>query len=318
MDQRIVAEQGRNEAGLPVRLVSRLTTEFALMNMQQSLRLVPGRLETSIVAQSLIRCALPQLVGPRGLMLPTSRPLIGSISSVARSFDRSPETIRRHVHLLTRKGFFAVERDGVRLSLLPDAGARTLVYLQRTHDNMLWLVEELDSWGVVRRRASRGDKGSSLERILRTALDLRLFAFETFHGPLGGWTSLSIWNALSGASVRHVTANRRLSSEYIQRSTPDSLRRPISVRALCSVSGLPYATVWRHLASLEEAGKVGRRGDGYVMLTGQLRTTDMEARVVQYVVSALSRVDRLLSEGLDPEDIPSLYIGPRPALVPLR
>lgn len=288
------------------------------MNLNLSLRLVPGRLETSIVAQALIRGALPELIGPDGPALPVSTPLIGSVSSVARSFERSPETIRRHVHTLAAQGFFTVEHDGVRLAASPEAGGRMLAYLRCMHDNMLWLVEQLDGWSLVKRRASTTQRAASLGLILRTALDLRLFGFDSFRGPIGGWTSMSLWNALSAVSVRHVTVNRRLSSMYIRRSTPDTLRRPASLRTLSTVSGLPYATVWRHLAALEASGKVGRKSDGYVMLTGQLLTSDIEARVAHYVRNTLDRVNTLVAKGVDPAAIPSLYIGGRPALVPVR
>ena len=303
---------------MPVRLVSRLTTELAFMNMNLSLRLVPGRFETSIVAQALFRCALPELIGADGPALPAGTPLIGSISSVARSFERSPETIRRHVQVLVGQGFFTVERDGVRLAPTAEAGGRVLAYLRCVNDNMLWLVEELDSWGLVKCRARKEQGAIPVKPILRAAMDLLLFGFEGFRGPLGGWTSLAVWNALSAASVRHVTLSRQLSSRFSQRSTPDSLRRPISLRALCAASGLPHATVWRHLAALEASGRVGRKGDGYVVLTGQLLTGDMEARVAHYVQPTLDRVNTLVARGLDPAAIPSLYIGGRPAPVPVR
>ena len=309
---------GQDDEGLPARLVSRLRSEFALSNLRLTLQLVPGRLEASIVAQALLQGALPVLTGAGGPALPAGTPLIGSISAVARSFERSPETMRRHVQVLARQGFFTVEHDGVRLAPSPEAGRRILSYLRDLHDNMLWLVEELDSWGLVTRRAPEGQEETLLGTILRTALDFRLFSFATFKGPIGGWTSMSLWNALSAASVRHVTVDRGLSGQFVQRSTPDALRRPISLRALCAVSGLPYATVWRHLVAMEADGTVGRKGEGYAILTGQLLTPDMEARVVQLVQSTLDRVDTLVARGLDSAVIPSLYFGGRPALVPVR
>lgn len=315
-----------------MRLVSRLTTEFALMNLRLSLRLLPGRLETSIVAQALLRGALPHLVGTHGPELPTATPLIGSVGSIARSFDRSPETMRRHVQVLVTEGFFVVEPGGVRLAPTSEAGSRILEYLRGVHDNMLWLVEELDSWGLVTRKMANAPgitisnpvaHGAHtqaippLALILRAALDLRLLGFDTFKG-VSSWTSLAVWNTLSAVSVRHITTNRQLCSLYRQRSTPDTLRRPISVRALSGVSGLPYATIRRHLADLELAGRVGRKGNGYVMLTGQLMTSDIERRVVAYVSNALDRVDTLVAKAIDPAAIPSMYIGARPVLVPVR
>lgn len=124
-----------------------------------------------------------------------------------------------------------------------------------------------------------------------------------------------MFNALSAASVRHVTRDRTLSSQFVVRSTPDALRRPISIRALSMLTGLPYATVWRHLSELERGGKVGRKDDGYVVLTEQLLTEQMEAWVTAYVRDALARVDRLVAAGLDPTTIPSSYFEQRPSLV---
>ena len=236
-----------------MRLVSRLTTEFALMNLRLSLRLVPGRLETSIVAQMLIRGALPELAGPGlagthgagGPALPAGTPLIGSISAVARAFGRPAETMRRHVQVLAGQGFFTVEHDGVRLAPSPEVGGRILAYLRDLHDNMLWLVEELGSWGLVTRQAPDGQEGTLLGSVLRTALDLRMFGYESFRASIASWTSMSVWNTLSAVSVRHITVDRELSGQLARRSTPDALRRPTSLRALCAVTGLPYATVWR-------------------------------------------------------------------------
>ena len=305
------------DESLPVRLVSRLTTELGLMNLPQAHRLVLGRLETAIVGQALLRGALPLLTGSGQAALPTTRPLIGSISSVARSFARSPETIRRHVHALVGKGYFAVEQDGVRLAPSAEAGERILAYLRRAHDHMLWLVEELDSWGLVTHRTAGKPRAASFELIVRTAMDLRLHGVESFRGPLGGWTSMALWNALSAVSVRHITIDRRLSGMFTRESTPDALRRPTSARVLSAMSGLPYATVWRLLAAHADGGTVARRDEGYVMLTGQLLTPEIEGRVRQFVRHVLDRVDRLVAAGVDPGAIPSLYLGGRPELVPI-
>ena len=316
---------GQENGGLPVRLVSRLTTEFALMNLRLSLRLVPGRLETSIVAQMLIRGALPELAGTYGTTggtggpaLPAGTPLVGSVSAIARAFGRSPETMRRHVQVLAGQGFFTVEPDGVRLAPTQEAGARILAYLRDLHDNMLWLVEELDSWGLVTRRAPEGQEAAQLGSVLRTALDLRMFGYDSFRSSIASWTSMSVWNALSAVSVRHITTDRGLSWQFARRSTPDALRRPTSLRALCAVTGLPYATVWRHLAALEAEGKVGRKDGDYAMLTGQLLTPEIEDRVAHYVRHTLGRVDALVANGMDPAAIPSLYFGSRPAPVPMQ
>ena len=287
------------------------------MNLRLSLRLVPGRLETSIIALALIRGALPNLIGPRGPSLPSDAPLVGSINAIARSFNRSPETVRRHVHILANQGFFTVAPDGVRLAPSLEAGARILDYLHGAHDNLLWLLEELDGWGLLKRSKPRKQHKTPHELLLLTALDFRLHGFDSFYGLVNDdWVSWSLWNALSGMTVRHVTTDRELSRTFMVQSTPNDVRRPASVRALATVAGLPYATVWRHVLAMERGGYVRRVAGGYVILTEHLLTRAVETRVALYVQNTFDRLNAVVAKGIDPKAIPSLYRGGRPVLVP--
>ncbi len=307
----------QDPAGLPVRLVSRTISEVQLMNLHASHRLTSGVFETAIVAHALLRGALPYLDWTDGPALPSGTPLIGSINGVARSFERSPETIRRHVQALAAEGYFTVERGGVRLTPTTEAAARIVAYIRAIHDNLLWLIAQLDDWGLITRPASARLPVPMAEPVTRMAFDMRLQTFEKFRGPLSGWTSMQVWNTLSVASVRHIVISRRLSSLFVQRSTPDALRRPLSLRALCTLSGLPYATVRRHLIALESHGKVGRKGQGFSVLTEQLLVPEFEARVVNQVRDALGRLQGLVTRGLDPARIPNLYLGQAPSIIPL-
>ena len=63
---------------------------------------------------------------------------------------------------------------------------------------------------------------------------------------------------------------------------------------------------------------MSRRDGDYAMLTGQLLTPEIEDRVAHYVRHTLDRVDALVARGLDPNAIPQLYFGNRPAPVPMR
>jgi len=277
----------RQAATTSMRLVSRLTSEVSLNNVRRSLALMPGRLHESIVAQLLIRRALPFFVANETLVLPRGAPLIGTIGAVARSFERSDETIRRHVRCLASQGLVTVTADGIRIDPSPDTGARVLAYLMSLHDDMAWLAAELRGWGLLPPAAD--GRWPSTERLLRFGLDIGLYAFERFRGPIGGWTSMTLWNALSTLSVRDVTTDAALSERFRHRSTPDEVRRATSLRGLAAATGLPYPTVRRHVLALEAAGRVAPWRGGYAVLTAQLMDEAIERRVADYVAFVLAR-----------------------------
>lgn len=269
-----------------VRLVSRLTSEMSFANLPRSLALVPGRLHESIVMQLLIRQALPSLTTGGGTG--AAPPLVGTVGAVARSFERSEETIRRHVRYLAGQGFVTVEADGVRMAPAEEAGARIRAYLDGVHADTSRLVGELCDHGLL-----MPGPAPSRERMLRFGLDIGLYSFERFRGPIGGWTSMTLWNALSTLTVRAVTNDPALSERFRHVSTPDSARRPTSLRGLAAATGLPYPTVRRHVLALEAAGRVARWRGGYAVLTAQLLDEAIEQRVTDYVAFVLARGNAL-------------------------
>lgn len=310
-------EPGRTTGGPPVRLVSRLNAEAGLLSLHHLLALVPGRFETAVVMQAVVRGALYSIVRSGTFVVPERPVAAGSIKALARSFGKPVETMRRHAQTLARLGYVTVTADGLQFAPDQEVRERVLTFLDATHDLMLWLVAQLYGWRLLRQPANP-HRTVSREAIARFGLDLMLLPFESYRGAFGTWTDFAIWNALGTASVRRITTDRELSAVFSSRSTPDDERQAIGLRVLSEASGLSYGTTWRRVSAMERAGLIAQRDEKYVVLTGLLRSEAMEERVVLAVQQTLARANELIASGLDPRSVKGLYIGTEPRLAAIR
>ena len=108
---------------------------------------------------------------------------------------------------------------------------------------------------------------------------IQMFAMrvlETFTTHHDGFLPGGIVAAIVAANVRSITADPVLAARYgaDQSPPPDTMRVPVSVRALAQELDLPFETVRRRVAALEQAGTVVRCDRGVIVPGRVLRTPE--------------------------------------------
>jgi DNA-binding IclR family transcriptional regulator len=103
-----------------------------------------------------------------------------------------------------------------------------------------------------------------VERLL---LAFSLRALETLTDLYGDVTAGTIVAAITAANVRGITADPQLAARYAEEDMPppDTLREPISLRALSRAIDLPFETVRRRVRALVTQGIVVSKGDGVIV-----------------------------------------------------
>jgi DNA-binding IclR family transcriptional regulator len=126
------------------------------------------------------------------------------------------------------------------------------------------------------------------------------------------------------ANVAQVSADRGLQIRYsaLQAVPPDDLRRPISVTALAASLALPFETVRRRLASLEQAGLCEVSGRGY-RIPSRVLEEERFARAPREIDGLLRGLHRRLSaagclDGLPPPQDPAASFDHPPVRISAR
>lgn len=295
---------------LPVRQLSRFSSELHLSGIDAAARLAPGSGDDAIVALVALRTCLPDWMARGRPSCPPVLRLGTTLHALARTLDRPVGSIQGYVARLVRDGL--IDRGVPGLFVPPSAAARVVPFLEEVHDLLLRLARDVHGAGVL--FARRGCAAvHPAQAVIGTGPDMLLMPFETFRGQLGDWTAKKLWIAASTLAVRRITCDPELSRRFAVASTPDAERRAVPAARLRAVTRTSTATAWRRLKAMEAAGVMAQRDGGWLVRSDQLLEAEMEASVRASVDYYLRRLNELVAAGLDAAD--PRYLRGQPPLV---
>ncbi len=149
--------------------------------------------------------------------------------------------------------------------------------------------DELAFDGVGARLAQR----ATIQFVLDTAdLLSRMIDSDTVRGL--------IFLGIIAANTRHLRAGSREAQAYAATPdvVPDTLRRGISVHALCHQVNLPYETTRRHVQKLINDGLCERRDDGIIVPAAVLSSPRMMRVLDRNLANIFKFVDELERGGV--------------------
>lgn len=309
------APSGEPIADLPIRQFTRLRAELAQSSAQMTLRTLPTDLR-GVEFGVITRLCLPEWTRSDGVSRPEAPERAIPIRRMALMLRDPPETTRRRVNRMRDAGLLHLSPAGV--SLAPTAACEAIVrtYLTATHDLFIRLIEDMAATTDLDLPVAPQPRFTFGDVVLR-ALDTILLPIDTFY-PVGAFHAFLLWGALTAVAVRDVTYDPVLSRRYAATIPPDAVRRSVSLRRLAAAMPLPYATAWRQMKALHEAGLVTRVGpDRWTVLTANLLEPSVRDITSPPSVLLARKVRELALLGLDPARAADHYRAGRPALADL-
>lgn len=233
----------------------RISSEFFLRGIDLLTRVQGDKLISGLVFMVVWHS---HMAHPEGGALP--------VRELARRLNLPYETVRRHAGELVRAGQCASTPDGIAVVPAVLRSRPTIEILRKIYLNAERMLIDLTRAGIANYRAlpagsSRG-KLSREQMVVTTAATGRLLEGVRLLGDYwnGDVLRALVFTALWTANVKHVTNTAPAASQTV---LPDELRKPVSVLAISDSLRLPYETVRRHVAALEQEGlchRVGRQG----------------------------------------------------------
>ena len=220
-----------------------------------------------------------------------------SINGLATSLARPFETIRRHVHALSRRGLVVATPAGVMLTPAAACDPATIALREGMIGCFRFLIAELKRADVLS-GVPAGDGHEDAECFLAAA-DLTLCALDYHAGHVRSWIELAVVGAVLILNNRSLNRDLVLSRRYAARDNvpPPEFRRPAKVAAIARQTGLPQGTVRRHLKQATSAGLVIVTPAGFIIANSWL---DSEAvkEDARRILAYLRRVFRDLGAGV--------------------
>ncbi|MEN2785563.1 ArsR family transcriptional regulator [Sphingomonas qilianensis] len=293
------------EAGLPIRLITRLLAEMLTSIARAGIEAFGGDLDRfGIFALIMVQS---------GLRGPGATPSPMSTNALATCLSRPFETVRRHVNAMIAEGLCVRTNAGVIVS--PDCRQRPAIaaLLVLTHDAFVRMTEDLIAFDqpVPAARGTPYDPDVAV----RGALEM-LLAVADGHKTLHRcWTSLALFYTSLCGAMRDVTDDPVLARVYADATmvVPEGLCRPVRASALARALGLPYSTVQRRMAAIVAEGRAVQVRGGVLPVEARLNTVDARA-VSRLSLFQLRRVLGVAAAGGFPFDDPaSVYLHGRPA-----
>lgn len=295
----------------PIRQLTRLRAEFSIAFARLTGKLFGGRLPHGIDYGAVARVCLPDWTRDGAIATPTTTACGISAYRLSESLGLSAETVRRHTHLLARRGILTATRGGVALSTSDVGSQIALRYYRAAHDGFLRLIEDvgatcdLDLPTDMPLTAGRSD-------ILKHAIDTLLLPIDTFRPTEISPTAHLLWASFALVAGRRVTHDPDLARRYGDDLPPDALCDGISLRRVAAGVGVAYTSAWRHMADLVDRDLVTRLdGDRWTVLRNNRRGEmwDIGAAPTRLMLGKLRELARM---GVTPDRVASLYIDGRP------
>jgi hypothetical protein len=299
---------------LPYPQISRLTTELYLSGVEAGQLVCGSKYVRSLIFLLLCRVCLEDWCGQTELQQPRTLTRFTSLNSIAASLGYPFETTRKNVHAMVDAGLLVRTVDGVALAAHGENSDRVIAYCTLMHDIFVRLIEDIATTCDVELPRPQGNDFGARD-VLERALDINLVPFDTQHQISDNLTGMTLWLAISIANIRHITYDPLLTAAYAYISTPDTIRRPVALKAMARALVMPYATAWRHAAALEDANLLTRQDGNLVVLSANLHSAGVGPKVVKNVDYAFRRISELIRLGLDPARAGDYYLHERPPLM---
>jgi DNA-binding transcriptional regulator YhcF (GntR family) len=295
-----------------VRATTRVTIEF-LLRILDSLAALSGHdlLKGWIVTalwttnvRHLINTSANLTYGSIDVVPPDEVRKPVSVLALSNSLHLPYETVRRYVDVLIKEGLCVrVSGHGVMIPSTAQLNA-DVAHIRAQLANVSRFVGELRRSGVdvkpyrsvtAIKASSEDELPPNVRAVMRLTTDFFVHSAEMLSRAFDdNFVASVIFTAIWTSNVRHIT-NSEANLEFggIDDLPPDSMRRPISVRALSSSLHLPYETVRRACNRLVREGACVRVGaEGLIVPRAVLG----EDRFKKTVAALLPRVYRFLAD----------------------
>jgi len=301
----------------PLRQITRLRAEMGIAAAQLTAGLFPEQPMLGIEYGIVERVCLPDWVREGRVAGPEAPVRTISVRTMAASLGSASESTRRHVNRLRDRGAFAASALGISLAATSEGEALARHYYLGVHDLFVRLIEDMAGTCDIEFEIA-GTPAFGAAEIIERAIDTLLLPIDTFR--LAGKSRLAflLWGTLSVIAVRDITYDPVLSRRYASAIPPDDLRKGLSLRRLASALSIPYATVWRQIQALKEAGLVTRLdNDRWTVLTDNLLNDSARDMSRPPSTLLLHKVRELAQLGFDPARAAEYYRLGRPPLADL-
>lgn len=259
-----------------MRLVARQVSELLLARSRRGLALVPQERLTGFVFEVVLGGSIAHHpyrdpasgrwigVEDAGML---GRPV--NATAIAHSMRLPHTTVRRRAAELVEAGLLV--RGAAGFSVAPrffEGDVLTRLAAEDAADLMRALRKLADlGYAPAAKALDAGAADLPPGVIERLILAFSLRVLETLTDLYGDVTAGTIAAAITAANVRRVTQDPQLSRLYSSEDMPppDTVREPISLRALSRAVDLPFETIRRRVHALIVAGIVVRKDDGVVV-----------------------------------------------------
>jgi DNA-binding IclR family transcriptional regulator len=261
---------------LSARLVARQVSELLLARSRRGLALVPQErlagfvfevvLGGSIAHHPLRDPATGRWIGVEHAAT-LGRPV--NATAIAHSMRLPHTTVRRRAAELVEAGLLVRCPAGFSVAPAFFEGDTLARLAAEDAADLMRALHKLAARGYApaSRALDAGAEALPAGVVERLLLAYCLRVLETLTELYGDVTAGTIAAAITAANVRRVTEDPQLSRLYSSEDMPppDTVREPISLRALSRAIDLPFETIRRRVHALIGAGIVVRSGDGVMV-----------------------------------------------------
>lgn len=257
-----------------LRLLVRQSSGLLLERSQRWRRLLPLELVAGVVFEvTLAEAAAPlPFHDPNGGWIGIRQAAFSSrsvsASAVALSMRLPPTTVRRKMGELVAAGVLTRADKGVRIAPTFARDPAVVTVCDEDARSLDAALETLQRAGYARateaRRAVAILPTEVTERLL---LKFEMRVMETQVDLHGNVTDSLIVGATIAANINHIDADPVLARRFADEGTlpPDTLRRPITIRALSRRLGMPFETVRRRIADLAQRNTIVMTPQGVIV-----------------------------------------------------
>ena len=304
--------------GPPQRLVTRLVLEFLITLTTAASKAHDGDFKAMIVFMAIQHANVEYLESdPKRAAdyldgYPSDdlrRPI--TAHALSQSVSLPPETCRRYVQRLTAQGY--CRQIGGRGLIVPSEVMTREPFatsIDATYDGFIALLKGLNGVGfdVLAAAGGRAGGGSGLVRPPPASMKYALSSVMTgyvmrvildgvgIHGK--DFVRGLIFITVMAMNVEAITHDPGAAWRFADAQTPppDSMREPVTVRAVSERTGVAYETVRQHLIRMVDLGRASRSGGGFVIPVSVAQdpiNLQSGLRIYTWLMRAVVQLERL-------------------------
>ena len=303
-------------SGPPQRLVTRFVLEFLISLSVAAAKAHDHDFKAMVVFMAIQHANVEHLESDHGRAAsyiggyPSDdlrRPI--TAHAVSQSVSLPPQTCRRYVQRLIELGL--CHQVGARGLIVPSEVMTREPFatsVDATYDGFVTLLKGLDSIGFDVLAAAGGRRQNVVDRpepaVLKYAISSVMTGYVMrvildgveIHGK--DYVRGLIFITVMAMNVEAITHDPDVAWLFADARTtpPDEMRAPVSVRAVCERTGLPYETARQHLLRMVDLGRA-ERVDGGFIIPGAVAQDPVNLRsglnVYLWLLRAVGQLDRL-------------------------